>query len=353
MDAQEVLRLVILYLHPKDLPTLAAANRHLRGAVAASIDRRLAQYHISQTRLEHIPFDHPLFRFHHTVAALCRYGIQGEVAEQIWGALKTDGDSQKFKELLPDRVRAVRAAVQRRFRTAEPNQGQFDLDLDEEMRAFTDAIEMARCLESLDLLRDIRSLLPEAILEDLESIAMRRFFLGSLELGYAEGLKMMPRSHSFLERPSADVFLLHALASREVASIQFLLKNGATPSKSATRFLNFQTDHDMKILLLLLRNGFDANWPLLESEVFLSIVENDHYKFLEVLLEYGANPNTLDEKGVSVIQRATALEDVFGDNVAVLSTGGGSGTGGTISGSTAVTVRAAPLEQIAVPLLRQ
>ncbi|KAJ3098561.1 hypothetical protein HDU96_011044 [Phlyctochytrium bullatum] len=96
----ELLRCILLHVLPKDLPTVAAANRHLRSAVATCIDFDMAQHHLSQTsaqgrlkpadgppesHLDHIPFNHPLLRSHHSVAALCLHGISEPVASQMWG----------------------------------------------------------------------------------------------------------------------------------------------------------------------------------------------------------------------------------------------------------------------------
>ncbi|KAJ3099077.1 hypothetical protein HDU96_010830, partial [Phlyctochytrium bullatum] len=277
----ELLRSVLLHVLPKDLPTVAAANRHLRSAVAACIDSNLAKHHLSQTsshernsfprefqkpnpadgppeyHLVRIPFNHPLLRFHHSVAALCRHGINDHIASQMWGPDSAyqvrkgffhSSVSCEARAFCAERVQALRAAVHIRFRRPRSN------ILDGDMDDLAEAMRMALLMNSSELLRDIYSAVPEALSEDLESDTMKSYFHTCAEMGYLEGLALVPSNHSLLN--STRGLLSSAYYGHNLAAMQLVLEKGALLNQSVAKDLWFtflQGEPVFECLQLLLK----------------------------------------------------------------------------------------------------
>ncbi|KAJ3101480.1 hypothetical protein HDU96_009974 [Phlyctochytrium bullatum] len=341
----ELLRCILLHVLPKDLPTVAAANRHLRSAVAACIDPNLARHHLSQTssrkRLEpghgpyeyesldpdgpqeyhlfRIPFDHPLLRFHHSVAALCRHGINKHVAYQMWGntseyqVWENGGRhivSLKANALCAKRVQALRAAVHIRFRGDRPNNISFTLD--EEISALADAMDIAVLMNSVELLQDIHSSLPEAISEDLESDTMIRYFHTCAKVGHLEGLALVPSNHSLL---ISDYGLLRSAHNgRNLSAMQLVLEKGAVVNQAVAQTLRLtflQGESDCQILRLLFKYGFDPNWLSLECNALEELARDVAYDCMKAFLEHGGDPNARDEDGKTALDYI-ALSTTFG-----------------------------------------
>ncbi|KAJ3099619.1 hypothetical protein HDU96_010666 [Phlyctochytrium bullatum] len=294
----ELIRFILLEVHPNDLITLASMNRHLRDVVTGSIDSKMAQYHISRTTvrdlddpedcpeeefLESIWFNHPLLWVHHTIEALLRWGIDGDIVEQMWGE-DWDSSSHKRKALLPERVQAVRFAFESLFGVDWPTGDAWVQDCDVEMLELPMAIKVAGCMDSFDLLEDILGVIPESALENPESEVMQAFFIARLALVPAEYFLL-------IDTYSWDGLLCYAIRAKNLTAIQHLLENGAVVTRDAMKSMDFQSGRDYKILRRLLEHDFDANWPFSKSESLRVLVDDDHHKFLKLLFKHGANPD--------------------------------------------------------------
>ncbi|KAJ3110547.1 hypothetical protein HDU96_006487 [Phlyctochytrium bullatum] len=309
----ELLRCVLLHVHPKDLTTLAAANRHLHSAVAACIDSKLAEHHISQTiqrifnpyadtntepeppekMLDRIPFKHPLLRYHHTVAALCRHGISS--ADQIWGT-----GSRKRRAMFPDQVRALCAAVRKRFGRAKPDDGPLDIfDLECCIRS--------QWIESSEVFNALLDVIAEAVLEHPETSAGQEFFIWCAEKGSTEGLALIPLHHPML---SDDItwplqLLRITIENKHLPAIRLLLEKGAVVSIRITSYLHPDDDPtNLEILRLLLQHGFDPNWYFHDQDERYfdqMLVEDKTHDFVKLLLEHGGDANARDNNGFTLL----------------------------------------------------
>ncbi|KAJ3104526.1 Ankyrin repeat and SOCS box protein 18 [Phlyctochytrium bullatum] len=319
----ELLRLVLLHVDPDDLPILAAANRHLRAAIPACIDRKLARFHIIQTYewadrsgfrtwrdlfVEEIPFNHPLLRFHHTVAAFSLLGISWKTADRVWGL---DWQREpKGKARLSDRVQAVRAAVPDLFLRVEQDRDPSDTKLRlHQMRDLRLAIRMANTMKSVELLQDIHSVIPEAILKDPLCYAMEVFFVQSAEMGYMDGLALIPANYPLLKSESHDWLFPQAIRSKHLPAIQLLLEKGVAVTKCITKHMDFESERDYEILRLLLDHGFEPNWALKQRMYYL--VKDDRYDILKLLLESGADPNARedDHRGYTALHHCADVSE--------------------------------------------
>ncbi|KAJ3112058.1 hypothetical protein HDU96_004983 [Phlyctochytrium bullatum] len=326
----ELLRCILLHVLPKDLPTVAAANRHLRAAVAACIDIELAQHHLSQTssrerksssreyqkpkpadgppeyHLVRIPFNHPLLRFHHSVAALCRHGINDHIASQMWGLDSAYQVCEGFfhgrvsfeaRAFCAERVKALQAAVLVRFRRPRPSDS---LILDKEINDLAEAMNMALLMNSAELLQDIYSAVPEVLSEDLESDTMKSYFQTCAKMGYLEGLELVPSNHSLLNSTRG---LLHsAYYGRNLAAMQLVLEKGALLNQSVAEDLWFtfrEGEPVFESLQLLLKYGFDPNWAFLGNlgvTALETFARDDAYECMKLLLDHGADPNFRNDR---------------------------------------------------------
>ncbi|KAJ3118682.1 hypothetical protein HDU96_010012 [Phlyctochytrium bullatum] len=327
----ELLRCILLHVLPKDLPTVAAANRHLRAAVVACIDSNLAQHHISPTssrerksssreyqspkpadgppeyHLVRIPFNHPLLRFHHSVAALCHHGINDHIASQMWGLNSAYQVWEGFfhsrisceaRAFCAERVQALRAAVQIRFRRPKPNN--VSSILDEEINDLAEAMNMALLMNSVELLQDIHGAIPEAISGDPESDTMKSYFHTCAKMGFLEGLELVPSNHSLLNSPRG--FLHSAYYGRNLAAMQRVLEKGALLNQTVARSLWFTFEEGEPVfecLQLLLKYGFNPNWAFLGNPgntALESFTTDEAYECMKLLLDHGADPNFRDNR---------------------------------------------------------
>ncbi|KAJ3101479.1 hypothetical protein HDU96_009973 [Phlyctochytrium bullatum] len=292
-------------------------NRHLRSAVAGCIDRKLAEHHISQTSkriiylfarsapaataapeenmLHRIPFKHPLLRFHHTVAALCRHGIDSSSADQIWGDYWSS--SRKQEAIFFDQVRALRAAVRERFRQTKPGKLSND-EIDDLERAIT----AAQSTESLELLTESLGVMSKVVLEVPEDRVVQNFFVWSAEMGSTEGLALVPVHHPMLSDDITWPLRLFRITieNKHLPAIRLLLEKGAVVSDRTTAYLHPGDDPaNLEILALLLQHGFDPNWYFHDEDRFSfdALVKNSSHDFVKLLLEHGGDANARDAKG--------------------------------------------------------
>ncbi|KAJ3092420.1 hypothetical protein HDU96_002754 [Phlyctochytrium bullatum] len=329
----ELLRLILLHVHPNDLPILAAANRHLRRAVAACINHPLAQHHISQTYachlvriprsqevpLDKIRFDHPLLQFHHNVAAFVRHGFESEVVSQIWGPAWScdkynpeicDGYNPEREALRRNQIDVLLTAIRERFRlarAAEGNDGPLKAEwLDKDDIDVFSALEIALKMRSLELLQATYSVLPKAISADPESPAMQEFFFACTAMGYIEGLALIP-ANNFGELTLG--LLQDALLFGQVPTARFLIDKGAVVNHHeigyVTACLDGPFDHTRyEILQLLLEHGVDPNVFFTRKKFFSALVDNHRFEILELLLKNGSDPNARDQDGSTALHHS-------------------------------------------------
>ncbi|KAJ3099621.1 hypothetical protein HDU96_010668, partial [Phlyctochytrium bullatum] len=225
---------------------------------------------------------------------------------QMWG---TCSSSHKAIVLRPERVQAVGAAIEersRRARAAESTVGPFGPNMRRaEMQEWDIhyTTELARFLESPDILRDVYSAVSECILKNITSAAMKGFFTLSAQMGFLEGLALLPANHPLISNSPEESLLPHAICSKHLPTIQFLLEKGAIDIADCealklciTQCLGFQSELDYDILKLLLNFGFDANAPFKDKESVRNLVNDDRYEFLQLLLNHRANPTSLTSR---------------------------------------------------------
>ncbi|KAJ3099080.1 hypothetical protein HDU96_010833 [Phlyctochytrium bullatum] len=295
----ELLRFALIHVHPKDLVILATANRHLRGAVAGCIDSNLAQHHISRYGshwdLRKIPFNHPLLRFHHTVAALAFHGLDEDDTERIWGRPRRWSSRTRENELFPERAEALGVALQKRFGTAGWLEETWR---EKEVRDLANAIHVAGDMGSVKLLQHIFNVIPETMLRVPESVLMRRVFTLSAQMGFTQGLALVPGIHSLLRDNSSLSLLRVAISFNQIPATKLLLEKGAVVSRTV---YPGSFPSNVATLQLLLQHGFDPNWPFQERTSFSKLTEDASYDILKVLLEHGADANARDASGSSLL----------------------------------------------------
>ncbi|KAJ3093650.1 hypothetical protein HDU96_002115 [Phlyctochytrium bullatum] len=179
----EVLRTVLLEVDPNDLITIASVNRHLHRAVPTCIDYALAKRHITEPEyFDLIYFNHPLL-FQHSVAAFSLRRISAVSAWRIWGRNWQPG--KRGKEAYSETLRLYRVRV---LRAVVRKWGSVPVEYLE------DAAEMAALMMSVDLFQDLCRAFPDIT----ASQALRRFADTSAEIGFCDGLQMIPPEHPLL-----------------------------------------------------------------------------------------------------------------------------------------------------------
>ncbi|KAJ3115812.1 hypothetical protein HDU96_011090 [Phlyctochytrium bullatum] len=181
----EVLRTVLLNVHPNDLITVAAVNRQLHQRVPKCIDHALAKRHIldrfSTHDLRSIPYDHALM-LKHTVARFALCGIDKCFARSVWG-LDWMPHPMADEEIRVNRVRALREGFAKREwlrPTSADTPKDPELDIDD-IEALEDAAEVAGFMRSTELFKDIRRAFPGAITNDPGSVVFKRFLIPSFK----------------------------------------------------------------------------------------------------------------------------------------------------------------------------
>ncbi|KAJ3114482.1 B-cell lymphoma 3 protein [Phlyctochytrium bullatum] len=316
----ELLRMVLLDLHPNDLVALAAVNRHLRRAIPACIDSALAKRHIilvsnsKSEQKEVVSFDHPVL-FEHAVAAedWMPFG-------RLWG-----------EAIRLNRVRVARTAVQRRVWPCENYHDEFDQP--------EIAFELAGFLKSLELLEDLRNTFPDSNTDNVYSGLMEMFFIASAKRGFCKSLDLIPPMHPILKDILYDkkTLLDLAIVSDHARDVKLLLAKGAAvnpvPSDVQAKPPLFYAleNRDTKILRILLEHGadvkiaFQGTFPLHRAVSYMLYSP----KAVKLLLEFGADVDAYSDwggtalsvaammglyKGVQVLLDAGAEVDAVGED---------------------------------------
>ncbi|KAJ3117642.1 hypothetical protein HDU96_006072 [Phlyctochytrium bullatum] len=184
----ELLRCIILSLHPNDLPSLSAANRHLRLAVPAITGLEFAKLHLSQLAKRHpsqhaeghrfyksankrtedadelqewflrsIHFQHPLL-LEYAVGVIALHGFAGV---EKWADIASHVEKDKaavFKQRL---ITVLSSAVRRGVWPARTSR-----QLTQDLRS---VISMAARLHSTRLLDDLHDTFPERFQDGFQS----------------------------------------------------------------------------------------------------------------------------------------------------------------------------------------
>ncbi|KAJ3115228.1 hypothetical protein HDU96_001012 [Phlyctochytrium bullatum] len=313
----EVLREILFDVNPTDLVTLASSSRYLC-AVVASIDFRLALHHIKQ--LQHVdarlvqrnlmivPFNNQLL-FEHSVAAISHFRINARNAECMWGqrwqSLKMDQDEEWIRHF---RVFQLRTAVQRRLwpSTIDPA-GKYDSLGDVEVDALQDAFEMAGLMRSLDLLFDLRNAFPGLITSVFGHELLMTFFFASANVGYCDGLSLLPPNTSVLHETNRRGATLLGLASASLnaPAVKLLLEKGAPVNPVPTGHrskppLFFALEEDnLEILQLLVQHGADLNSRYRGDTALHRAAAKGRPEVVKLLLEFGADIEALNEDGLT------------------------------------------------------
>ncbi|KAJ3090508.1 hypothetical protein HDU96_003395, partial [Phlyctochytrium bullatum] len=309
----EVLREVLLHLHPNDLPFLAAVNRHLRHYVPICIDPGLAKHHIAVFYHERyrgsgvngyngLPFDHPLL-LEHMVTMIALYGVKdATVFERRW--------KKKSEELRLHHVAAMRKVVQRGL-WPSPLFGDVDPQL-------IQALKAAVNLRSVDLLSDLREAFPEH-LADVSDTLYRTFIFESASMGFADALALIPANHPILfERELSEIDLESletlmdlAVRSGSLESVKILHELGSAvnedflPSPLHKAINTWGDPFNPEIIQFLLEHGADteARYGGLTALLFVASDWRleDHMEAIELLIASGADVGARDEKGWSAL----------------------------------------------------
>ncbi|KAJ3096475.1 hypothetical protein HDU96_000761 [Phlyctochytrium bullatum] len=334
----ELLRSVLIHVHPNDLISIAAANRHLRSAVPACIDFPLAKRQVSQLtsvedssedddfgdyddvsvsyelqdQLRSIRFDHPLLRYFHTAAAVGLFGMSQTVARCMWGSdWKPSATDPKSEALRLHRVHALRAAVQKGFWPTPPfpegwippqqSWHQHDEHLE-------NAATMAAFMKSTELLDDIcaalSAILPEGL--PLHSPSMQKFLFASAEVGFCNGLALIPPHDPILSFTNDDGnALLEQATDRDppdLRTVQLLLEKGAAadPNHIFSKWTPVTTalfSNNLELLRLLLQHGADPHRRYDGSTALNLAAALGFDGVLALLLEFGGDPDVRDDRG--------------------------------------------------------
>ncbi|KAJ3099521.1 hypothetical protein HDU96_010684 [Phlyctochytrium bullatum] len=317
----EVLRNILLYVHPNDLPALGAANRRLWRMLPACLDSELAKRHLwnpyyfdpsDRYRRQVIRFDHPLL-FTHMVEAIAIPDMFEPVFLYQWEKRwRTDVD-----ELRLGRVAAIRTAVQKDLWPSPQAEG-FQNDLH-------DAIRAAGILKSLDLLADLRSKFPNDIPDDLDTHPHRLFFYASAKVGFAEALATIPANHPILfsrESHHSPMTLLEAaVEASDVDSVRILFDLGAVADddfRDSMALENALYSGNSELLQVLREQGVPAisrRHKCLDHEppgpyfktratALHRAARKGNLIYLRMLLSLRSNPNARDDFGCTPLHEA-------------------------------------------------
>ncbi|KAJ3117043.1 hypothetical protein HDU96_008087 [Phlyctochytrium bullatum] len=310
----ELLRSILLDVFPNDLIALAGVNRHLRHAVPACIDYALARRHVlagDHVRDSHhslpkvvLPFryDHPLL-FNHTVAEFAIFRIRGLAARTLWGNgyKPTPTDGKRREAIRLNRVNALRASIEKReWLVSEA----FETPFGPTRRSILEkAAAMAAYMRSMDLLEALRSAFPDDISYDPKCCPFKRFLFSSADMGFCDGLDLIPPHHDILTEFHKGSSLLR-LAFPHAHAVELLLRKGASPNlhpppsyrKAPLLFKAIViADRKMRLLRLLLQHGVDTETRDFNRRTALHLAAD--FGFLEplkLLLEFGANIEARD-----------------------------------------------------------
>ncbi|KAJ3107874.1 hypothetical protein HDU96_007757, partial [Phlyctochytrium bullatum] len=273
----ELLRTILLHVHPNDLITLASVNRHLRRSIPTCVDYALARrhvlvvnHHLDLLRLIwHVRYDHPLL-FKHTVAEFAVGGISRRVATNVWCLSWSliPSDREKEQAIWLNRVNALRESIERReWAIPESEDGRLGLT-DLQVTTVADAVKMAAIMWSMDLLDALRDAFPDNISYDPECVLFRKFLFASALEGFCDGLELIPSNRDILNvfDEEEDACLLQ-LACRfgHVPAIELLIQKGASvnlsPGETNVEPILFShiANDQVSVLRVLLQHGADIN----------------------------------------------------------------------------------------------
>ncbi|KAJ3112487.1 hypothetical protein HDU96_004504 [Phlyctochytrium bullatum] len=324
----DVIREVLLHLHPNDLPTLAAVNRYLRHAVPICIDHGLAEHHLpvlEQGRgfvhdyLRNLHLDHPLL-FQHLVAAISG-GTFFPSFHRPWKRSMTDG---KNEELRLRRVAAMRTAVQEGWPSSEGYLLEEDLHVHVHR-----ALQAAFDLRSLDLVADLRRCFPEE-LEDVGTYPLRDFIYECARVGFVDALALIPTNNPILSkidyhdcdwdarRLERKTIMSLAAECGSLESVKLLHSLGApvncsdnTAKSPLYSALHPKSNRNFEIVRFLLEHGADTEARRKEDAALLIAVSEsyvlNHAQCLKLLLAFGANVEARDGIGWTALHREVSL----------------------------------------------
>ncbi|KAJ3117069.1 hypothetical protein HDU96_007987 [Phlyctochytrium bullatum] len=334
----ELLHNVLIRLHPNDLPTLAAANRHLRFALPAVIDHAFATRHLAaigcnvsacsrisplqEGLLKDIKFDHPVL-FMHAVAAVTMCGVSVDSCEHVWGLGWRLQDAKAEakpggKEIWAARVRVVRTAVREEYWPSQHTDRPAHMD---------SAFFLAAAMGSLDLLNDLRSRFPDAVADGPQTDPMRAFLWSCASFGFADGLKLVPHNHPVLNMRNGNQRTLLEEASfySRHNVIQVLLDlgaavnppgiTGADPKQGQPplwcALLGTAPDR-LETIKLLLTHGARHDLTFKSMTPLMFVVSSQWHDLMRLLLSFGADPNPPNVTWSTALELAAGRNDIVG-----------------------------------------
>ncbi|KAJ3094068.1 hypothetical protein HDU96_001856 [Phlyctochytrium bullatum] len=192
----DLLPSILIHLHLNDLPTLAAANRHLRLAVAAATTFTFANRHLTaiaykteskasalakKATSQAIDLD--------AIAVVTMHAVSIKPCRRVWSMQRKA--KPIVKDLREARLRAVRTAIQNNWWPGPRAQTVSTAQI-------AAAFAVAALMRSLDLLDDLCSRFPVAVGAGLRTIPMQTFLWSCAAEGFVKGSKMIPHNHPIL-----------------------------------------------------------------------------------------------------------------------------------------------------------
>ncbi|KAJ3109764.1 hypothetical protein HDU96_007096 [Phlyctochytrium bullatum] len=306
----ELIQSILLCVHPNDIPELASVNRYLRRTISACVDHSFADQHLklltkggrnlkqSAGILRRIQFDHPVL-FQYAVALLVQLQVSGWAADMLWSKRwRNAAADSRGARLRSSRARVMMAAL-----------GKVELPASEIPRMFKAAVYL-RSMELLDFLR--RTYLSNS-LEDLETSPMRAYLFLSAEIGFIDGLALIPNGHSVLDacdekKPHRTLLYVAAIHSGSTAAVQMLIDKGASVNGNRDHIPSLDGSVEMDplaslhhvalaassdMLCLLLKHGVDVEAKdSLQYTPLAWAVERGRPDVMQILLDHGADPHT-------------------------------------------------------------
>ena len=103
--------------------------------------------------------------------------------------------------------------------------------------------------------------------------------------------------------------LTSAVAERKIAAVKFLLDHGANPNASTIPIYRAAKDEDVEMLRLLISHGakIDVQTPGDVSTIntpLIAAVYHGDIKVAKILLDFGANPNLVSQRGNTALHQA-------------------------------------------------
>ncbi|KAJ3112494.1 hypothetical protein HDU96_004511, partial [Phlyctochytrium bullatum] len=292
----EVLRTILLDVHPNDLPKLAAVNRYLRHTIPAAVDHELAEHHLAAIdlkglRIDELHYNRPLL-LEHAVAAMRRYGYRASWTSQTF-YWPWPHDCNGRENLRLHRAEVMRAVVQKGYWPSP----KFD--------EYLNGLEFADNTAQL-------------------ARPYRRFIFESALVGFTEGLALIPANHPILsEREHYEGYQkLMSLAARSnsLESVKLLHELGAPINEDVlesplhcaiTARGHFGNRPNVEMMQFLLDHGADTearyrsdkDAPTCTALLTTSKnwIANGHVEALKLVVAFGADVEARDEKGCTAL----------------------------------------------------